>query len=314
MIVVIEGIDRVGKTTLAKKLEEKGFVYLKDEFVIPQLYTDAQRFKDYSIGKCDSFVAIAKLLQSKGKSVVIDRLHLTEIVYGVCERGGNVHDEAIWAIDKALDELGAYLCYVVPSDIELSNELHGEEQSKKAKLFDSFVKLTSMKLMTCDFKSIDIIADYFNAVRVEKANGYDIYFASPFFNPEQIEREERLIKHLRKIGFSVFSPRENCLLKPMASIEDRKKVFDDNCNAIKNSRAVFAVTDGKDVGTIWEAGYAYGIEKPVMYYAETLGDNLFNLMLAQSGKKVFLKQEEVTYDTVIDAICGYEDDYEGAIE
>ena len=70
-------------------------------------------------------------------------------------------------------------------------------------------------------------------------------------------------------------------------------------------RPVFAVTDGKDMGTIWEAGYAYGIDKPVLYYAETLGNNQFNLMLAESGKDVFLSQDEVTYGSVIDAILGH---------
>ena len=30
MIVIVEGIDRVGKTTLCEKLQEKGFVILKD--------------------------------------------------------------------------------------------------------------------------------------------------------------------------------------------------------------------------------------------------------------------------------------------
>ena len=91
-------------------------------------------------------------------------------------------------------------------------------------------------------------------------------------------------------------------------------MFNDNCNAIKSSRAVFAVTDGKDVGTIWEAGYAHGIGKPVVYYAETLGDNLFNLMLAQSGNEVFTSQNEVTYGALIDAILGFKKPYKGAIE
>ena len=38
------------------------------------------------------------------------------------------------------------------------------------------------------------------------------------------------------------------------------------------------------MGTIWEAGVAYQSKKPIIYYAETLGDKPFNLMLAMTGK------------------------------
>lgn len=114
-------------------------------------------------------------------------------------------------------------------------------------------------------------------------NRYDVYLASPFFTPEQVEREEFAKVFLRELGLSVFSPKDNCFLSNNASIEDRKRVFDDNVMAIRGCNAVFAITDGKDMGTIWEAGYAYGINVPIIYFAETLGDNPFNLMLAQSG-------------------------------
>ena len=80
MIVVVEGIDRVGKTTLVNKLVKAGFISLKDEFVLSKTLIDD--FSSYSIGKCDSFVAIAKKLDAEGKNIVIDRLHLTELVYG----------------------------------------------------------------------------------------------------------------------------------------------------------------------------------------------------------------------------------------
>lgn len=45
---------------------------------------------------------------------------------------------------------------------------------------------------------------------------------------------------------------------------------------------VIAITDGKDVGTIWEMGVAYEAGVPVIGVALTLGDNPFNLMLSES--------------------------------
>ena len=128
------------------------------------------------------------------------------------------------------------------------------------------------------------------------------------------EREERMIEHLRGLGLRVFSPKENCHLNAKASQDSREQVFKENCEAIKSSRCVFAVTDGKDMGTIWEAGYAYGIGKPVVYFAETVGDNQFNLMLAQSGCDVFTSQNEVTHFSISSALSGNGRKFRGDIE
>lgn len=117
-----------------------------------------------------------------------------------------------------------------------------------------------------------------------------VYFASPFFNEEQIEREERLKDKLRSLGFDVWSPKESCICPPNASDELRKKTFNDNVKNIISSDIIFVVTDGKDMGTIWEAGFACGLNAirtdkiKIVYYCETLGSKgKFNLMLAQSG-------------------------------
>lgn len=309
MIVVVEGIDKVGKTTLAKKLEDAGFIYLKDKFMVHR--EAVKSFPDYSLGKCESFLKVAEDLHSKGKNVVIDRLHLTEIVYGAAERGYWDDNKAgCFAIDMLLANLGAILCYIEPSNIKLSNELHGSPQEKKSELFEHVYRLSSMKKIKCNYETIDETV----LTLLNEAFDYDFYFASPFFNPEQVEREERMIKHLRSLGFRVFSPKENCHLDAKADSKSRQDVFKANCESINNSRAVFAVTDGKDMGTIWEAGYAYGINKPILYYAETLGNNLFNLMLAESGRDVFLSQDEVTYGSVIDGLLGHIRRFRGDIE
>lgn len=130
-----------------------------------------------------------------------------------------------------------------------------------------------------------------------------IYFASPWFTPEQEEREERLKAKLRSLGFCVHSPKEEAVCGTFSNKETRKKIFDGNVFAIQDSDIVFAVTDGKDMGTIWEAGYAYGFNerqravgyKPIkiVYYCETLGDGKFNLMLAESGDIVITKFEDL---------------------
>lgn len=130
-----------------------------------------------------------------------------------------------------------------------------------------------------------------------------IYFASPWFTPEQEEREERLKAKLRSLGFDVHSPKETAVCGAISDAETRQSIFNGNIDAINACDVVFAITDGKDIGTMWEAGYAYGFNKlsefcgakpiKVVYYCETLGDGLFNLMLAQSGDIVITKFEDV---------------------
>lgn len=130
-----------------------------------------------------------------------------------------------------------------------------------------------------------------------------VYFASPWFNPDQAEREERVKGRLRELGFNVWSPKDNCVCSPIADEETRQEVFSDNIYNIETCDILFAITDGKDMGTIWEAGFANGINhilKPfgmhivIVYYCETLGPNgQFNLMLAQSGDIVITKFEDL---------------------
>lgn len=136
-------------------------------------------------------------------------------------------------------------------------------------------------------------------------NNVKVYFASPWFNPEQAEREDRVKNKLRELGFNVWSPKNNCEdnyeFSPAADEVTRKKIFGDNCENIISCDIVFAITDGKDMGTIWEAGFANGCNTGIrasdpiiiIYYCETLGNGQFNLMLAQSGDIVVTKFEDL---------------------
>lgn len=126
-----------------------------------------------------------------------------------------------------------------------------------------------------------------------------VYFASPFFNEEQVEREEALKQILRNNGFEVLSPKERFVCPPNASYEVRKQTFSQNIQDIIASDIVFAVTDGKDVGTIFEAGVGYMLkevshrERKLVYFCETLKGDKFNLMLAQSADCVVTSRQQL---------------------
>lgn len=310
MIVIVEGIDRVGKTTFCKKLEQLGFFYFKDSWML-QDAVESNEIPLYSIGKLDTTLKFLKRMDDKGLNVVVDRCYLTEWVYGKYTRHGNTRIDLLKKLEWMFATLlHSALVYVYPEDIKKSNNEAGIDQTEHEACFELLVDSTPIS-----YKYYTRYHDIDSTVKkvVKDTFEYNLYFASPFFRPEQVEREEALKHRLRK-AFTVYSPKESCFLPPNASPEDRKKVFDDNCNAIKSSLAVFAVTDDKDMGTIWEAGYAYGIGRPVIYYAETLGNNQFNLMLAQSGKKVITGRNEAINQLTWQAIFGDAEDFRGLIE
>ena len=151
-----------------------------------------------------------------------------------------------------------------------------------------------------------------------------VYFASPFFNPEQVEREERLKAKLRSVGLDVWSPKESCHLKMDDPVEKQEDTFKNNIDSITSADIIFTVTDGKDMGTIWEAGFANGFNSAsskhiiVVYYCETLPPGgKFNVMLARSGDLIYTKFEDL--DNIRDDIekfmsSGTKRTYSGNIE
>jgi nucleoside 2-deoxyribosyltransferase len=107
------------------------------------------------------------------------------------------------------------------------------------------------------------------------------YLAGPFFSPEQIKIVDDIAYVLRANGIEVYSPKDDNLFKPGMSVG---AVLDENVKAIDASDFIVAITDGKDVGTMFEAGYAYATSKDILYV--WLGHKpgmKFNLMLAASG-------------------------------
>lgn len=122
------------------------------------------------------------------------------------------------------------------------------------------------------------------------------YIASPFFNPEQLERVQFIERLLDKVGIEKFSPRVDTYVKPDSNDNERRTAFFANLKGIDVADFIIVVTDGKDVGTIFEAGYACAKQIPILYFAETLGDKPFNLMLAQSATLGTHKTREELYD------------------
>ena len=118
-----------------------------------------------------------------------------------------------------------------------------------------------------------------------------LYLAAPWFSPVQAARHDAVLAIAREWQArapdrrAIYNPRE-LICPPGADALMRRQVFDANIDAILASQIVVAVTDDKDLGTIFELGYAAalrdhaGRHATLVGVALTLGDRPFNLMLA----------------------------------
>jgi nucleoside 2-deoxyribosyltransferase len=113
-----------------------------------------------------------------------------------------------------------------------------------------------------------------------------VYLASPWFNPEQEAARQCILRQLEKHSISYFSPKDEVICAPDAGSDSRKAIFNGNVKAIREIDFVIVNTTGKDMGTIFEAGVAFGAHKPIIYFWSPPADvekPTLNLMLAQSG-------------------------------
>lgn len=293
LIVVVEGLERTGKTTLCKEFEKRGFVYFKDFNRIN--YHDVTSLE----GRLDTTLTFLQNLSENGINVVVDRLHLSEYSYANVFRKLKGAARNIDYIDNAISKLNSVLIICkAENNEEYKNRMllkYSDDQiNSLINNFEYYFDKSEIK-NKFEFNLIENAPKNFVDYVFCEINyyEYDFYLASPFFKDSQIQREEIVKTVLREHSYKVYSPKENGVLTPDATDEVRTKIFKENCEAIQKSRRILAITDEKDIGTIWEAGYAYGIGKEIVYYAETLGNNPFNVMLGKSGIGIFTNYNDL---------------------
>ncbi len=123
-----------------------------------------------------------------------------------------------------------------------------------------------------------------------------VYLASGWFNPTQAEELSRLESIFDQRGdfFELASPRRIFVCPPNAPQSVQDDTFKGNLDHIETSDFLLVNTRDKDIGTIWEAGYAYANKKSIIYFCAGLPEGAkFNLMLAKSGIKVCTSFEEL---------------------
>ena len=152
-LIIVEGIDRVGKTTLCNMLKDKlGFKIYKhknDNFNYSKMDND---------NETDKMLQLLDLYEQIGSDVniVFDRFHWSDFVYGKIERNYN-EDKAVsnlYKITKRLNDLNALVIFVQPTNLCESSKQHGKDLIKHAELFEAVFDDSKIKKFKCDYNTL----------------------------------------------------------------------------------------------------------------------------------------------------------------
>lgn len=157
MLVILEGPKRCGKTTVANYLvDNHRFVYFKDMPVGNALELSNVQHDTRDINACSIF-AQAKLLlamSNQGINIVVDRFHISEVVYGRIYRGYESNAVRIAEnVFNALPEKSkCYVAYirrpyeeaVCDIDSKKSTKLERQMMSKSFTEFDEVTLMSEM--------------------------------------------------------------------------------------------------------------------------------------------------------------------------
>ena len=168
-MIIVEGIDRVGKTTVAKKISEALNIKIFNNPYMNQKWIDIKendgKVKVKKAGPWNMFanvermnVLLSFIEQFDCENFVADRFHLSEYVYGIYDRS-YMNLDAFLQIDERLAKLGAIIIYVKPKDIKWSSEQHGSDLSEHFQTFERMIKMTKCKVIECDHDTLDSVVD-----------------------------------------------------------------------------------------------------------------------------------------------------------
>lgn len=153
MIILVDGIDRVGKTTLVEKLSmELGYPVFKDD----TRYSMSHESMALNSEKLNTLInAIEKGLV---KDAIFDRFHWTEFIYGKVDRGyvnRDVYDMETRLENYDIKTGNIVQVIVYPEDIDRSSREHGSRLDDHMFLYDFVANMTRVYTMRTTYGTID---------------------------------------------------------------------------------------------------------------------------------------------------------------
>lgn len=129
MIIILEGADASGKSTLANEIA-KDAIEDGREFV----YYHGQPWPGKVEWQHKARMLGAIQNANEGRTVVLDHYWVAEQLYGAEYRGGPAYDPK--EIDEAMQRQGASIVLCVPSDLEAQARRHAERRAKGLEHFE----------------------------------------------------------------------------------------------------------------------------------------------------------------------------------
>ena len=143
-----------------------------------------------------------------------------------------------------------------------------------------------------------------------------VYLAGGWFTPSQNDRYSYVEETLKSLGFEVFSPR-SVKLPDSPTDTDMENIFKLDIDEIRKCDFMVNITNEKDMGTLFEAGYAWANGVPIVYFAENL-NGPFNLMLAKTAAQVITSREDLKIlsdkSVVYNILSNAKSNYVGEVE
>lgn len=152
MIYIVEGIDRVGKSTLVDR-------FCKDMNIKCFRGNDTDFFSLDNLDNINETDKCLKLIKMSGMfnlDVVFDRLYWSDFVYGCAERHYDFTQacELFEKIENELIKYHAMIVLVKPTNLEWSSRKHGKDLTLHSKLYDLAYSMSKIDKIECDYTSL----------------------------------------------------------------------------------------------------------------------------------------------------------------
>ena len=156
MVIIIEGLDRTGKTTLANKLSER--------FNIPIYKKDREEFgdtlkEDELINLGDS-IATVKLFNSelfKGRHVILDRFHWSEYVFNMVDRCAILGEKYLNLVYEEMNNNPSNYIVIHMHPTNLLRCVNDDEYGRGIERFAEYYKYFCLAQFFCEEKFKDLM-------------------------------------------------------------------------------------------------------------------------------------------------------------
>ena len=147
-VVILEGVNRTGKSTMCKWLSDTGFSVLNDDSIA----NVADSIKGaHAYGGLWATTSVIKALSDKRINLAIDRFHLTEFVYGQVMRG--YVPMYVFDIDMVLKEAGAKLILMTDTLDNVMERNPSKDMALLYKLMGSAYDMSVMDKMAFNLQT-----------------------------------------------------------------------------------------------------------------------------------------------------------------